>query len=268
MTTCVLTSNLGLGDMFTMNGAARKLLENYEKVIVVCKPLYYHTVKQMYSDENKIVVYPLNLSRGCVADVRDPIYKQVPNIEFKFCGLISKAYWKIKEPFFKNFYIDLGFEYSDKDKYQKVIRDHELEENIYNKFKAIYGDKYIFTHDHRGFVSHFNPRSPVFVEENKDNLPIFHPNINYYNYNKVINSEYLNLWSGKWGSTIFNNILNYCKIIENATEIHIRDSCFSCLCPFLDLSKVKRKIIHSEIDKPTLIEYSNTFQDWEVVHLK
>ena len=35
-----------------------------------------------------------------------------------------------------------------------------------------------------------------------------------------------------------------CALIENAEEIHTTYSSFSCLSPYLDLSKVKKKVIN------------------------
>ena len=51
-------------------------------------------------------------------------------------------------------------------------------------------------------------------------------------------------------------------IIENATEIHITDSAFSCLCPYLDLSKVIKKVIYTGYD---CVNYHNSFKDWIII---
>ena len=51
-------------------------------------------------------------------------------------------------------------------------------------------------------------------------------------------------------------------IIENATEIHITDSAFSCLCPYLDLSKVEKKCIYTKYD---YVNYHNSFKDWIIL---
>jgi len=270
MTICVFTGHLGVGDMLTMNGAVRKLLETYDKIIVVCKKLYYNSVLQMYSDNEHIQVYPLEKDNGTTTNMNDNIYKMF-NCDYKFVGFHNmKTYNESKEVFFKTFYIQLGFEYEDKLKYEKIVRKHDIEDKCYNKLVSAYGDKYIFMHDHRGFTTHYNPRSLVTIRENKNNLPIFHPNTNAYLNKSYLNSkeyeEYKNTWTEKWGSLILDNIFDYCKIIENATEIHIRDSCFSCLCPFLDLSKVKRKVMYSDIDKATLAQYSKIYENWEFVH--
>lgn len=268
MKTCVFTGHLGCGDMLTMNGAVRKLLLDYEKIIVVCKKAYTETVRQMYSDENKIEIYPIEKDYGAVADKNDIIYSN-NNYEYKFIGFNDvKTFNEPNIPFFILFYKQLGFDYTDKVKYEKINRNYLIEDEIYKKFKKVYGEKYIFTHDHKGAINHYNNRTFINVKDNINNLPIFHPNINYYEDITIENREqFLSLWSEKWNSTVYNSILNYCKIIENATEIHIRDSCFSCLCPFLDLSKVKRKVVYSyDLDKPTWIKYSNIYEDWEVVY--
>jgi hypothetical protein len=252
---------MGLGDMFTMNGATRKLLEKYKKIIVVCKKEYVKTVRQMYSDEPRISVYPLN-NIGCLADLNDPIYDQHHRYTYKFTGYYDKKLFdKLSGYFFEKFYLQLGFHYKDKVKYEKLIRNHDLENKIYNQFKQCYGQKYIFTHDHRGYIPHYNPRTLVHIPKNA--IPIFHPNINYY----VPNESYYDLWEIKWNRQIYDNILHYCKIIENAEEIHVRDSCFSCLCHFLDLSKVKKKVLYTNLTRDLMIKYSDKFTEWTFVQI-
>ena len=40
------------------------------------------------------------------------------------------------------------------------------------------------------------------------------------------------------------NIFDYCRLIENATEIHVIDSCFAILADSLTTLKAKRKVVH------------------------
>jgi hypothetical protein len=119
---------------------------------------------------------------------------------------------------------------------------------------------YIFTHDHRHVnYNHFNIRKNVIINQNNNHM-IFHPNINYYN----TEHEYYNLWDM---ILLSDNILDYCKIIENATEIHITDSVFCCICPYLDLSNVKIKCVYTDSNYD-LINYHESFSDWHVIYNK
>ena len=49
-------THLGLGDMFTMNGAVRFLRERYSKVYLVYKDMYKETVRSMYEDDPGILI--------------------------------------------------------------------------------------------------------------------------------------------------------------------------------------------------------------------
>lgn len=42
----------------------------------------------------------------------------------------------------------------------------------------------------------------------------------------------------------FAGLKHYCSLIENASELHMLDSSFSCLATYLDLSKVKRLVVY------------------------
>jgi hypothetical protein len=91
----------------------------------------------------------------------------------------------------------------------------------------------------------------------ESNAPVFHPNINYYS--GLENNCNYHLWSSELMS---DNLLDYCTLIENATEIHISDSAFSCLTPFLDLKNVKKKCIHTSLN---VIGYHDEYIKWEIV---
>lgn len=43
---------------------------------------------------------------------------------------------------------------------------------------------------------------------------------------------------------VTDNIFEYCRLIENATELHLIDSCFAILADSLTTLKAKRKVVH------------------------
>jgi hypothetical protein len=102
-------------------------------------------------------------------------------------------------------------------------------------------------------------RPNVHVESD---LPVFHPNINYYSDAKNETKYHHDLWSSEFMS---DNLLDYCTLIENATEIHVSDSAFSCLMPFLDLKNVKRKCIYTNY---SITYYHAEFKNWEIIATK
>jgi hypothetical protein len=172
----------------------------------------------------------------------------------------SNAYWKrtySDEAFFVNFYNVLGLDYNMiyDQQYLKINRDIRRENELYDKIVSVYDKQYIFVHDHRSHeYKSSNPRPNVIV--NSD-LPIFHPNYNYYEDDK--NNKYYNYWNKEFCSS---NILDYNKIMENATELHLSDSSFSCLCPYLNLSSIKCKCVYTTYNYKL---YNKSFNDWTIV---
>ncbi len=106
------------------------------------------------------------------------------------------------EQFYKIFNVDFKKKYTD----FKVVRDKDLELQIYNKFVT---DKdYVFLHE--------DVSRNISINKNKINP----------NYNIIQPNE-----------NICNNIFSYLSIIENAKEVHCVDSCFLSLIDILNLNK-------------------------------
>ena len=114
-----------------------------------------------------------------------------------------------------------------------------------------YNNEYIFVHNCENFNDNFQINNP-------NNYLIFHPNLNYYDY--YPDSKYNKFWNG----TISDNIFNYCKIIENSTEIHVTFSSFFNLCIFLDLSKVKEKYIYTKITN--IKDMHKNLASWKIIY--
>lgn len=68
-----------------------------------------------------------------------------------------------------------------------------------------------FCNNDKNIILYDNHKNNVL--NNKNIIPIFHPNLNYYNEK----SQFYNYWL----NIISDNILYYCKIIENSEEIHV-----------------------------------------------
>jgi hypothetical protein len=128
--------------------------------------------------------------------------------------------------------------------YEKINRNYLNEKFFYNDIMENYlkfNNKYIFVHD----------KNNNLTIHNINKLPIFHPNFNY-------DKNYC-LWKNK----IYNNILDYCKIIENSYEIHVTFSSFFNLCMFLDLSKVTNKYIYTNIIN--IKDFHKNMKDWNII---
>lgn len=235
--TLVLTNHLGLGDALTMNGAVRYLATKTD-IILVCRKQHLGTLSQVYRDTN-VRLYPIDRNHF-LTDLNDPIYKKP--YQFAFTGAHCDDWGKDGLPFFQKFYQQLGLDYSIRFQYEDIQRDLVKEKEIYDRFVRIYGPNYIFTHDHTN-SGHFAPRPLV---EIKSDLPVFHPDVD------TLGFGYL------------DNIIDYGMIIENAKEIWIRDSCYSCLLHFLKPTAI-RKVLFTSIPRQEMIAYSPTFEGWEFV---
>ena len=159
--------------------------------------------------------------------------------------------------FWKVFYKQIGLDYNiryEKD-YRMLNRNYERENFLYNKVVERYSDKYIFVHDHRFLDKLFRNSRPNVIVPDID-IPIFHPNCNYY---EVVDKD--NKFVNLWYNFISDNLLDYCMIIEKAHAIHITDSSFGCICPYLNLSHIKDKTIYTNLD---VIDYDNSFNEWNI----
>ena len=98
--------------------------------------------------------------------------------------------------FVKSFYELYDIQYIERINSFNLVRNYELEDDIYNKFIQKNGKQYILYHE--------------VIEK-------------YYNNIKIINLNQL--------STIY---FDYIKVLENAIEIHLLDSSWAAICYLLD----------------------------------
>jgi hypothetical protein len=254
---CMIIFHLGTGDNFTMYALVMYYQKIYENVYIFCLYRNRFTVKQLYEKFDNIHVIILDPGYN-VFRVPDEIISTYKN-KINDCDLIltgiSNPYWPPKnQPFWRAFYTDINIPYEIRYQYNDISRNNNHEIKLYNDVIGRYGSNYIFVHDHRSAnYKHYDPRKNVEIDKNGE-LPIFHPNFNYYEDN--INHKFYDLWDNK---LLSDNLLDYCLLIENAKEIHITDSSFSCLCPYLNLDKIKIKCIYTNLD---MVDYHKNFKNW------
>jgi alpha(1,3/1,4) fucosyltransferase len=263
---CIFTFHLSTGDNFTMYASVCHYAKLYKKVIVYALFRNRYTVTQLYEKINNIKV----------VIIKDQHYNDciVPEIYIKKCydyycnrnGIIGIDIIKCGSNvpdfsgyyFWKVFYKQIGLDYNIRyeNDYRMLNRNYERETILYNKVIERYGDKYIFVHDHRFLDKLFrNSRHTVILPD--IDIPIFHPNCNYYEVADK-NNKFINLWY----NFISDNLLDYCMIIEKAYAIHINDSSFSCICPYLNLSHIQDKTMYTTLD---VIDYDNSFNEWTII---
>jgi len=258
---CIILFHISTGDNFTMYALVLHYQKIYKNVYIFCLFRNKLSVNQLYekfSNIHIILIENPNYNYCTVPNnLVEDLQKKLINYDMFLSGKNIPG-WECPLNFWNSFYKDSKLDYSIRynEEYCKINRNNKNEIELYNKLILKYSTKYIFVHDHRN-IKYIHPDGRINVIIQDKQYPIFHPNINYYN---DINNKYYNLWNIQFLS---DNLLDYCYIIENAEEIYINDSCFSCLCPYLDLSKVKSKNIYTNLD---LINYHKSFKDWNIIN--
>lgn len=253
----LLIFNLGTGDNFTMYAMVLHFLGKYKTVNILSLHRNYKMLMQLY-ENMPVVIHKLDESHNSafagVSNV-DKYINIVPNCDMVMVGGLNGTYPLAKGDFYEKFYDQADLDYKMRYNYPNINRKKDIEMNLYKKLIDRYGKEYIFLHDHRNnFYKHYDCRKNVNI---KSDIPIFHPNFNYYENDG--DNKYYDLWDE---SLYSDNILDYCTIMENATEIHVNDSAFSALCPFLCLDNVKSKNIYTNITN--LPNYHECFTKWNI----
>jgi hypothetical protein len=184
----ILHTHLGLGDMFICNGLVRKFVaeNDYDQYYVVCKRYYMHSVEPMYSDDDRIIVVPIQ---------GDDEYKEVGDLPFK-ASILRIGHENLNtasQRFDQSFYHQVGFTIEDKYSAAKVSRDSDAEECCYSELVPD-DEEYIFVHDESS-VGTFDLQLP-------DGYKVIKPTSRDY------------------------RLLDFLKVIENAKQVHCIDSSF------------------------------------------
>lgn len=223
-----LLSHLGLGDMFTMNGAVRYLSLFYDEIIILSQAQHINTVSNIYKDDQRIKIVDIESEKFTDTNYQQIMKKYRDNgYECRGCGVYDgqTTYVDLQKCiFYIKFYIDLGLDFKIFREYAYIYRDHEAESQLYSD--TVKEAKYIFSHE-------------------KNNWPCIQSDLTVYKPQPEI------------------PLLHYCKIMENAAELHLIDSSFSCLAVKLNL-KAKRKVIYTK--NYTAEYYSEYFKDWEIIN--
>lgn len=273
---CLIIGHLGLGDLFIINSIVRYYTKKYNIVYILCKKYNLKTIMQMYSDNKHIYPIAIDINENII-----PFEHYIFDIFNEDCdiiklGLHNNNWFTYKSSyndgdfpnlFFKTFYEQIDLNYNIRYKYEKINRNISSEQLFYTKCMNNYNNNYIFVHlNTENYNTTYNTPynsnknlslfSEEYIKENK-NIPIFTPNYNYY-LNDIENKYYK-----CWNNSISYNIIDYCKILENAHEIHVTFSSFFNLCMFINLSNVKKKCLYTNITN--IKEFHNNIIDWNII---
>jgi hypothetical protein len=246
----ILFPHLELGDNLIFNGIVRHYCSIYNKVVLVCKKIYYNQLKFMYSDLDNIIYYDIN--RGLVEDWNinilsefyyddeiKELYKKY-NIEFIPICLYKPQYNMVKPDvntqYPEYFFDELNLPHNIRYDNFKVNRDISKEENIYNTLINIIGNKYniIIDDEKRDFI--------INDDIIKNEYPTFKLGNNSINKNKNLDEIKT------------DNIFDYIKLLENAEEIHTIDS---SIVHMIDLLNLNVKTYIYKKYRPMIVIYNN-----------
>ena len=222
-----LYSHLGLGDMFWMNGAVRYLATAYDDVIIVVKEQNKENVRQMYLDDPSISFFVIP-DDGALY----PFWEKKKQLEAAGMTALACGY-HIPGPVYEfphSFYDDLKMPREIRTRYFHVPMFPEAEA-LYNVYT---GHPYILVHQQSSIKS-----IPIWDHVNSLNATTLILDINNNHYPE--GHPYFALAAQAVGKPL----LQYTKLLENATEIHLLESSLYCLAHHLDLSRVTKKVYYS-----------------------
>ena len=218
--------HLGLGDQFVNNGLVNICLEKFSNVVLVIKKNQLETIKHMYNYTNKIVFYTILHDREISPNYGlniDKFINMVKNSEYYFYLQCSHSLYDtsiLGNCFSKSFYLELGLDPLLRYSKFRTYRNHERENEYYNKFIGIYGTEYLIIHQDK--------ERKLFLDENKINNITKYANLPRYSIgNSDSDSDSDNFKS--------DNLFDYCLIFEKCKEFHIMPSSISILCDQLNV---------------------------------
>jgi hypothetical protein len=212
--TGLIYHHLGLGDTIICNGIINNYLSKIEKIFIFCKSSYYDSVEFLYKNNFAVSIIPIDdlklhevhiLHENIKVDDKLVLgYSPLHDIQVKYNLNFDKAFYKLAD-------IDFEKRFSD----FKLVRDYEREKRLFDILNLT-TDEYIFIHDDK--YRNFNIDKKIIKNSEK----------------RIVRPE----------KNLTSNIFDYCYIIENASEIHVIDSCFKNLCEHLDI-KTKLMFYHT-----------------------
>jgi hypothetical protein len=240
-----IIGNAGLGDTITLIGMTNYLATLYEYVFLVTPDDKYENVK-LFFDNPKIIVYQYKSKEtnmfafdemmrmyeniydiytlghfGSIKiDKFDKYLKMLPNGEVK----------KIIKDYPKSYYEDVGIPISVMTEYfyvsydEKLLMDYEELFHKYPNYRVVHQDGSNAKID---IIKMFDIdiEEMLTIDVNRNLYPIGHK---YYE----ISQKFINL----------PKITNYAKLLENASELYLMDSCIHALALIVNIEKAYPRI--------------------------
>lgn len=240
--------NGGLGDMITHIGLVNYLSTQYKNVLVACMIVYYEQAKHFYCNKN-IKLYPINKNDNtnmyefCNLMLRHTnIYDIYALGNYGAVEINNKLYLKtmhngtvkkIIHDYPISYYEDVNMPIDIMTKYFNVTYPQE----IIDLYDILLKNYPIYTIIHQkgsnipslDIVKHqrLNIDNTLVIDVNKN---LYDKKHKYYD----IAQKFVNLPS----------VIYYTKLVENASELYLVDSCIHAIALVVDVSKAKQKICY------------------------
>jgi hypothetical protein len=214
--------HLGLGDHIICNGLIRNVCKKIHNVNLFVKPQYYDSVQFMYRD-----ISNLKLIKADDSQVHD-FLKDIPGDEQLIVTTGKRT--DMSKKFDEVFYNCTGLNFNRRWDDFYFLRDSVREDALYNEL--VMTEDYAFIHD-----------------DNDRNFNIDDSGV----------SSDLQIVRPSKDAT--SNIFDYTRIIENAKEIHVIDSCFKHIIESID-TKAEKMFYYTSIRGRGVDNMSNSRKKW------
>ena len=225
-------SHLGLGDNITMIGAVNFLLNYYDTIYFLCKASYQKNIELLFSNK-PVIIIPINSKNENIQcyNIIKKIYKMadvfIDGVCHKFCSskithpvLLNRVKddtkYGVKYTHISKFYNNMGLDTSIYyDNFH--IDSSETSKMLLDTVKQY---KIIFLHT-KASDRILNLDDMINLYKHNDDYILICADKNVYNEEtdkRLLAEQFVNIM-----------IVHYIDIIKNAEQIHVIDSCFSCI---------------------------------------
>lgn len=200
MNTLYVYTHLGLGDIILCNGLIRNLCKKYAHITIFCKPKYFASISYMLRDIQNLEILAYD-----DAEVNS-FLQDKPKDKIYYVGHMHIPNFIQECTFDECFYKQIGLNFQRRWEDFYIERNCELENELFDLQAP--KEPYAFVHDDylRGFCI-----DETYIDKK---LKVFRP-------------------------SLVDNIFSYCKIIEQASEIHCMDSSFKHIVDSLPIKHDK-----------------------------
>lgn len=228
MNDLLIRGHLGTGDMLVMNAIVRHYAKE-NQVCVVCKNRNLTTAAFMWRDLTNVELIGVEDNDNDKEADEVSFYAEQQGFSVLRLGFTGKKPFDIQT--------------WDKDLYRQAGVDFKM---CWNGFK-------VNRQPSREIQNFDVDKKYTFIHEDRER-------------GYTINEKYLPKKRTRGSSRIYakpgvtDNIFDWWRVIENASEIHVMESCFAILIDHLPEIKAKRVCVHTYARKSVAPTYQNSFE--------